>query len=632
MEHLLYELMKNPDNIRIVATIAHIDHGKTTFTDVLIAEAGILAPELIGIRYLDFLEEEQRRGITIKTAAISLVVKAGKEKIYLLNLIDTPGHVDFSGKVTRALRLADGAIVIVDAVEGIMSQTEYVLRSALEEYVRPILFINKVDRLIDELSLSETDIMKVFSEIISEFNELIDIFAVDDLQKKWKVAPKEESVVFGSALQRWGLTVPEAMRKNVKFREILRLYHEDRKKLLEEFPLGKLMTRVIYEKLPSPSQAQKYRLPKLCRGEILSEAVRCDKKGSTFAYIGKVQVSNGDVVAFGRIFSGELKRGKLWRLPIQEPIKIHAIYVPIGERLLSISSVSAGMIFAAKMPGVKPGDTISDKRVTSYFRGPHYLVQPVIAVAIEPENIGDYKKMLKELELLILQDPDLFYDVNEETGEVRLYGVGELHLELALKELNKRVKARASKPIVILSEIPSHSISVERYNLHVKLEPAYKEQDNIIIVESRYDFQVKGLNFEEKQALLKVLKSILRVGKKGGSITGLKMHIIVKGADIREVFSVISEVFTKLETKLVEPLYLFDIITAPEFIGDVQAEIRRRRGEIKDMIPEFGKYIKIVGIIPVKESLGLISKLRSIAHGKIFVQLKFHGFRKITSE
>ncbi|MEM2568032.1 MAG: GTP-binding protein, partial [Candidatus Bathyarchaeia archaeon] len=185
----ILKLMHRKENIRNIGIIAHIDHGKTTMTDSLLAEAGLLSPRIAGkARTLDYLEEEQKRGITIKTANISLLHEIGGSP-YVINLVDTPGHVDFTGKVTRALRAVDGVVVVVDAVEEVMVQTETVTRQALEERVRPVLFINKVDRLIRELKLTPEEIQDKFTRIIRDFNSLIELYGEPDFKEKWKVDP-----------------------------------------------------------------------------------------------------------------------------------------------------------------------------------------------------------------------------------------------------------------------------------------------------------------------------------------------------------------------------------------------------------------------------------------------------------
>ena len=180
----ILELMGRKEQIRNLGIIAHIDHGKTTLTDSLLAGSGLLSSKIAGsARVLDYLKEEQKRGITIKTANISLLHRMENDS-FLINLVDTPGHVDFTGKVARALRAIDGAIVVVDAVEGIMAQTETVTRQALEERVRPLLFINKVDRLISELKYDAGQIQEKFTQIIDRFNDLIEVYGESPFKGK----------------------------------------------------------------------------------------------------------------------------------------------------------------------------------------------------------------------------------------------------------------------------------------------------------------------------------------------------------------------------------------------------------------------------------------------------------------
>jgi len=182
MINKIKELMYQPKNIRNIGIVAHIDHGKTTLSDNLLAGAGMISAELAGDqRFLDFDEQEQARGITIDAANVSMVHKY-KEGEYLINLIDTPGHVDFGGDVTRAMRAVDGAVVVICAVEGIMPQTETVLRQALKENVKPVLFINKVDRLINELKLDSTELQQRFIKIITSANKIIRSMAPEALK------------------------------------------------------------------------------------------------------------------------------------------------------------------------------------------------------------------------------------------------------------------------------------------------------------------------------------------------------------------------------------------------------------------------------------------------------------------
>src|SRR3989339_2216042 len=191
-------IMKQPQFIRNIGVCAHIDHGKTTFSDNLLAGAGMMSEEKAGKQLvLDFHADEQARGITIDAANVSMVhTYDGKE--FLINMIDTPGHIDFGGDVTRAMRAGDGAIVLVDAVEGVMPQTETVLRQALKERVKPTLFINKVDRLIKEVKLTPEGMQKRFIKVINDVNKLISSIAPDEFKEKWQVSVQDSSVSFGS--------------------------------------------------------------------------------------------------------------------------------------------------------------------------------------------------------------------------------------------------------------------------------------------------------------------------------------------------------------------------------------------------------------------------------------------------
>ncbi|EGQ42897.1 MAG: putative GTPase [Candidatus Nanosalina sp. J07AB43] len=157
------QVINDPEHIRNIAIAAHIDHGKTTLTDNLLARAGMISEKLAGDqRFMDFDDQEAERGITIYSANISMVHEYEGDN-YLVNLIDTPGHVDFGGDVTRAMRAVDGVVVLVDAVDGVMPQTETVMKQAMNEGVKPVLFINKIDRLIEEMELTPEEMQERFT-------------------------------------------------------------------------------------------------------------------------------------------------------------------------------------------------------------------------------------------------------------------------------------------------------------------------------------------------------------------------------------------------------------------------------------------------------------------------------------
>lgn len=206
----LREHMGNRHNIRNMCVIAHVDHGKSTLTDSLVEKAGIIGQEQAGdARIMDTREDEQERCITIKSTGISLYYEftlMGKRDGYLVNIIDSPGHVDFSSEVSAAIRVTDGAVVVVDSVEGVCVQTETVLRQALAERVVPVLMMNKVDRVILELKCEPEEAYQKFQRNIEDMNVLIATYH-DDKMGSFEVDPVMGTVVFGSGLHQFGFTL-----------------------------------------------------------------------------------------------------------------------------------------------------------------------------------------------------------------------------------------------------------------------------------------------------------------------------------------------------------------------------------------------------------------------------------------
>jgi len=212
------EIMGEADQIRNMSVIAHVDHGKSTLTDSLIAKAGIIAGDKAGeVRATDTRADEKERGITIKSTGVSLyfetdIVDQKTTRPYLINLIDSPGHVDFSSEVTAALRVTDGALVVVDYVEGVCVQTETVLRQALGEKIKPVLFVNKIDRGILELQVDGETMYQNFQRVIENANVIISTYECDDMGETQQVDPTNGTVAFGSALFGWAFTLTRFAR------------------------------------------------------------------------------------------------------------------------------------------------------------------------------------------------------------------------------------------------------------------------------------------------------------------------------------------------------------------------------------------------------------------------------------
>jgi elongation factor 2 len=494
----ILKIVGNPEQVRNIGIIAHVDHGKTTLTDTLLAAAGIISEKLAGeILAMDYLTVEQQRGITVKAANISLYFEF-EGKPYVINLIDTPGHVDFSGKVSRSLRVLDGAIVVVDAVEGVMTQTETVLRQALEERVRPLLFINKIDRLIRELRMTPQEIQNRFVQIIREVNNLIETYAEPEFRQAWKLDPVKGHVAFGAARDKIGLTIPYSQRKGVKIPDLIAAYESGKRENVEvlqkKIPIHEAILEMVIKHVPNPREAQKYRIPKIWKGSLDSEIGRAmleaDPNGPTVFLINDMRHDpHAGFVATGRILSGVLDEGRELYL-INSKISQRALQVGIymGPFREQVGRLPAGNIAAVLgLDRARSGETVVDPRFRDMmvpFEKISYISEPVVTIALEPKNPAELTKMIDALKKLTIEDPNLVLRINEETGEYLLSGMGHVHLEVALTLLkeNYGVEVNTSQPLIVYREsIRGKSQVLEgkspnKHNkLYISVEPLNEE-------------------------------------------------------------------------------------------------------------------------------------------------------------
>ncbi len=455
-------VMHDRERIRNLAIAAHIDHGKTTLSDNLIAGAGMMSEDLAGkARVLDFDEQESARGITINAASASMVHTVNGSD-YLINLIDTPGHVDFGGDVTRAMRAVDGCIILTCAVEGAMPQTETVVRQALKEKVKPVLFINKVDRLINELQITPEDMMKRFEEQIKKVNTLIRLFAPAEHRKDWQVSVTDGTVAFGSAYHNWGITVPYMKKSGVNFSQIFDYCHnEQQPELAKKAPVHEVLLDMSVEKLPSPLVSQKYRIPNIWQGELESTVGKamldCDPTGPLSLMITKIWMDpHAGEVAVGRLYSGTIHQGdSVWAIGAAKAERVQQVSMMVGSDRISVPEVSSGNIVA--LTGVRSaaaGVTIAREQDAVPFEPIRHYSEPVVTVALEPKAMKDLPKFIDALRGLAKADASLEVSTNQETGEALLSGMGELHLEITVYRLQveQGIKVTVSEPIVVYRE------------------------------------------------------------------------------------------------------------------------------------------------------------------------------------
>jgi len=494
------EVMHTRERIRNLAIAAHIDHGKTTLSDNLIAGAGMMSEDLAGkSRVLDFDEQESARGITINAASASMVHSVNDD-YYLINLIDTPGHVDFGGDVTRAMRAVDGCIILTCAVEGAMPQTETVVRQALKEKVKPVLFINKVDRLITELQVTPEDMQERFMTQITKVNNLIKTFAPEEHKKNWQVSVQDGTVAFGSAYHNWGITVPFMAKSGISFKDIFEHCHnEQQKELAKKAPVHEVLLDMAVEKLPSPLIAQKYRIPNIWQGDLESETGKsmlgCDAKGPLSLMITKIWMdAHAGEVAVGRVYSGTIKQGEsVWAIGAAKAERVQQVSMMVGGDRIQVSDgVSAGNI--AAITGIRSaaaGVTVTREKDATPFEAIRHYSEPVVTVAVEPKAMKDLPKFIDALRGLAKADASLEVSTNQETGEALLAGMGELHLEITVYRLEEEqgIKVNVSEPIVVYRESvsadnkghPFEGKSPNRHNrFYVEVEPLPEEVTNAL--------------------------------------------------------------------------------------------------------------------------------------------------------
>jgi len=695
----IIKLMSKKEDIRDIGIIAHIDHGKTTMSDSLLAEAGLLSPKIAGeARALDYLEEEQKRGITIKTANISLLHEIDG-KSHVVNLIDTPGHVDFTGKVTRALRAIDGVVVVVDAVEEVMVQTETVTRQALNERVKPVLFINKVDRLIKELKLNESQMQEKLMRIIRDFNNLISLYGEEEHKRNWKVDPSKGTVAFGSALHKWGFTLNIAQEKGIKFGDVIEAYNNGREEeLAETVPLHTAILNMAVKNLPNPVEAQKYRVPKVWKGEMDSDLgkamIECDDNGPTVMCLTAAQMDpHAGLVATGRLFSGTINEGdRIYLVGAKKDYRVQQVSMYMGAYREVVGKIAAGNIAAVLgLDLARAGETLVDikhKDAMVPFENIQYVSEPVITIAIEPKHPRELPRLIELMDRLAIDDPNLVTNINKETGEYLLSGMGELHLEIAvkfLKEYGGGLELITSQPLVVYRETVSAKGVVamaKSPNKHsrfwVQVEPL--DQNVVDLIEKGALFEAMG----DKRITTALREEAGWSAQEAKNVWALEEHrnILVdmtKGIQyLREVKETVNSGFrwaaksgplcdepirgvkvTLLDAKLhedpvhrgpaqimpamkrafwgsfltakpvlIEPIYKIGVSVPHQFVGEVTGLITRKRGRIVDS-EQKGPITNVKGFIPVAETFGLSADMRSATSGHAFWQTQFDHWEKV---
>lgn len=697
MINKIKELMYQPENIRNIGIVAHIDHGKTTLSDNLLAGAGMISAELAGDqRFLDFDEQEQARGITIDAANVSMVHKY-KDSEYLINLIDTPGHVDFGGDVTRAMRAVDGAVVVICAVEGIMPQTETVLRQALKENVKPVLFINKVDRLINELKLDGDELQQRFIKVIASANKIIRSMAPKELKDDWLAKVEDGSVAFGSAYHNWAINVPIMQKTGITFKDIYEFCRdENQKELAQKAPITEVLLDMVIEHLPSPDVSQKYRVPAIWAGDIESEEgqgmINTSPDSPLAVMVTNISIDkHAGEIATGRVYGGTIEKGtEIYFVGSMGKARTQQVGVYFGPERINTDKVPAGNIVA--ITGARnavAGETISEPgRKIKAFEGLEHISEPVVTVAVEAKNTKDLPKLIEVLRQVGKEDPTVRIEINEETGEHLIAGMGELHLEIITYRINEKgVEIETSPPIVVYRETiagkagPVEGKSPNKHNrFYLEIEPLedtmFQALQNKELKEGRVKgkeeaakFMEYGLEKDEarrvwdvyerslfinmtrgiqhldeiKELLLEGFESALDDGPIARErVMGIKIKLM--DAKIHEdavhrgpaqvlpaIRKAVYGAIMMANPTLLEPVQKVFINTPQDYMGSATREVQNRRGQIADMQQE-GDMMTLESRVPVAEMFGFAGDIRSATEGRCLWSTENAGFERLPGE
>jgi elongation factor 2 len=697
-------LVKIQKNIRNIATSAHIHHGKTALTDNLLAAAGLMAAKIAG----DLEEgmttwqhsDEQERLLTVDAANVSMAhTYEGKE--YLINLIDTPGHVDFGGNVTRAMRAIDGTVVLVCAVEGVMPQTETVLKQALRERVKPVLFINKFDRLIKELKLTPEQMQKRVLDIIEEFNNLLMQIAEPEYKEKWKVSISDGSAAFGSARDNWALSLPFMKKRGVSFKDVAKIYEMEEKErkawVWDKAPLFEVILDMAVKHLPNPVDAQKYRIPKIWKGDVDSQfgkdLAACNPNGEVAFVITRIVIDprSGKEVCAGRLYSGTLVQGmEVYANNAKSKYRVQQVLIYNGIRPEQMDSVPAGNVLAISGLNADVGDTITVNPQTA-FEEIRHIFQPVITKSIEVVKSADLPKLVETLRKVGKEDPSIKIEINEETGENLLSGMGELHLEIIENRIKteKGLEVKMGHPIVVYRESvskPSTTVEIRTPNSHnilfLSIEPleehiydaiergelpegklrkrpeeVWKKLSELGVSNDearQYREIYKGNVFEDRTRgivlLSEVIESVLdgwRLVVDAGPLSreplmktkvilhDMKIHVDNVHRGPAQIYPAmrngIREAIARGGAVILEPIQNHLIEGPVEFMGVLTQLVGGKRGVLLDVQQE-GADTVIKAKIPVAEMIGWSNDLRGATEGRGVSSLYDQHFQKLPPE
>ncbi len=674
---------------RNIGICAHVDAGKTTTTERVLFYTGVnhkIGEVHDGAATMDWMEQEQERGITITSAATTCFWKGMENQFdeHRINIIDTPGHVDFTIEVERSLRVLDGACVVLCASSGVQPQTETVWRQANRYEVPRIVFVNKMDRaganflrvvqqLKDRLNAKAVPIQLAIGAE-DEFKGIIDLVKMKQIV--WNEA--DQGVTFHYAdipadlldeAEKWHDNLVEAAAEGTE--EMMNKYLEGEALTELEIKQGlrirtlksevvpvvcgsafknkgvQAMLDAVVEYLPSPTEV------KAIEGllEDGSAAVRSSNDDEPFSALAFKIATDPFVgtLTFIRVYSGKLASGDSVYNPLKDRkervgrmVQMHA------NTREEIKEVLAGDIAALiGLKDVTTGETLCDihNRITLEKMD---FPDPVISVAVEPRTKADQEKMGVALSKLAQEDPSFRVNTDEESGQTIISGMGELHLEIIVDRMRREfsVEANIGKPQVAYRETIRKKVEIE--GKHVKQSGGRGQYGHVWLrleplpADSEYEFVNEVIGGAVPKEFINAVDKGVQEQMKNGCVAGyplLAMKVVIFDGSYHDVDSnemafkiagsmALKAGALKADPALLEPIMKVEVVTPEDYMGDIIGDLNRRRGIVLGMDDSVsGKVIDAE--VPLAEMFGYSTDLRSASQGRATYTMEFTKYQEV---
>jgi elongation factor G len=662
--------------------MAHIDAGKTTTTERILYYTGKshrIGEVDDGEAIMDWMEQEQERGITIQSAATTTYWKE-----YQINIIDTPGHVDFTAEVERSLRVLDGAVAIFDAVRGVEPQTETVWHQAERYKVPCIGYVNKMDRIgadffpVLEDIQAKLGVRPVALEIPlgreSSFEGVIDLIEMREI--RWDAASEGETMIFSAVApereniaREWREKIIDALSRES---DIITEYYLAGEEISTELLRAELRSAVlkrslfpvfagasrrnigvqplidgVVQYLPAPDEVAPALGHQLKKDETI--AIPCDPKAQPLGLVFKIQNDReAGSLCYVRMYSGVIKpglmvnnMGKKKRERVNRILRMHSNK---SEPMDELSAGDIGVIIGMKL--AQTGDTIGSEGWPVLLEK-MVFPEPVISVSIEPRTMSEQDKLRDALAILAKEDPTFTTKENEETGQLLISGMGELHLDVLVTRILKehKVEAKVGKPQVTYRESVGRAVEhTEKFSrtmagkeneaeLTLRVEPLPRGQGNRYTREVR-DSQIPQAIFDAiERGISGALASGIALGYPcidiGVSLTGIKYSELSGTEFAFEACASMGfdEACRNADPILLEPIMAVSLISPKEFVGDVISLITQRGGQVSNMESKTSTD-EVKAQAPMEKMFGFMTSLRSVSQGRATFTMEFSHFEK----